>query len=320
MNAKLFLFASIVLQLSGACGSRNTDLPPVEGTPIASQAEIDRLKKQKQSDSDALNKERSTTQDQVNTLQVEIEKLSQELSANQKLSAEERQKIQTQLDDARRQKELAEQRQKELADKQAQLEKDLAAAKAAQANSANTNNSTSSSGAKPVSTTGGSAPSTTSTPKPTSTSTPTTPPANNLGTPSTTKHEIFYNTDCLAIGDGSSTEGALVYAKPCQKLASQTLAYEKLSNNTYRFIFQNSQKCLYVQGASSAEGAALQQLSCRRNGDTSELFVFADPANTYDFKLKNVRSGLCLKIASDGKIIQGNCATNYTIFRWRLSQ
>jgi TolA-binding protein len=290
-----------------ACGARKSDLPGVESTPIASQAELDRLKKQKKANDDSLSQEQSATSEQLSRLQADIDKLNEQLKSSQEMSLEERRKLQAQLEEAKRQREAAEQRQKELAAKTSSPSTPTAGGTVV--TTTGTGSTTPTSGSQ--------APTTTSSPASPSTRPNPTAPTNNIGTPSTTKHAIFYATDCLAVGDNSTTEGALVYARPCNNASSQTLSFERLDNNTYRFVFQNSQKCLYVQGASSSDGAALQQISCRRNGDTSELFQFADPPNSFDFKLRNVRSGLCLKIGNDGKIFQSNCTTNYTIFRWR---
>ena len=314
---------SLLLQV--ACSGRSSELPSVDGAPIASQAEILKRQQQKEADARSLAAERSTTNDQLNQLQDQIDKLSTELASNQKLTLEERKKLQDQLDEAQRQKQETEAKLKELQEKQKKTEQELAAAKTTasqqQSNTVTTTGTTqTNTTGTPVKTSSGQ----TTTPQQTAstssgtTSTQTNTATSNPTTNATEKHLIFYNSDCLSIGDNSTTEGALVYAKPCSNSSSQQVTAET-ENGSYRFVFQNSQKCLYVQGASSSDGAALQQLTCRRNGDSSELFQFAEPQNTYDFKLKNVKSGLCLKINTDGKILQSNCATNYTLFRWRLT-
>ncbi|MFW7381136.1 MAG: ricin-type beta-trefoil lectin domain protein [Oligoflexus sp.] len=126
---------------------------------------------------------------------------------------------------------------------------------------------------------------------------------------------IFFQSDCIDVVNASTADGANVVAYPCNLAANQRFDVEQVSTDSFRFVAKHSNKCLYVEGASTANGANIQQLSCRRNGDTSELFRFAD-TNGFDFKLQNVRSGKCLKIQANGNIVQDDCATSYTLFRW----
>ncbi len=167
---------TILAFLMVSCGNSSQDLPSVEATPIASKAEIESLQKRKTEDKKALEDERAVTDKRLQELQTQIEQLSKELTANQDMSLAEREKIQKQLDDARKEKQAAEERLNQLKDNQKRLEEQLANAKTSAGQQQSTNGSVSTTGAGSSTSNGGivttSGNSSTSSTSPNSSSTP----------------------------------------------------------------------------------------------------------------------------------------------------
>ena len=127
---------------------------------------------------------------------------------------------------------------------------------------------------------------------------------------------FFYKSDCIDVSLQSTAEGANTIAYPCANRSNQVFTLELLESKYFRMIASHSGKCLYVANASIEDGANIEQRSCKRNGDSSELFRFYDKVGEYDFKIQNLRSGKCFKIQTDGNLIQDDCAVRYTLFRW----
>ena len=137
------------------------------------------------------------------------------------------------------------------------------------------------------------------------------------------KRYIFAGTDCIEIPGNRSDEGLPLRAVGCANQVNQHWVAEAIDAFSFRIVAQNTApnnipKCLHIAGASINEGALLEQFTCLQNGDTSQHFQFMDIQNQLEFKLKNLHSGLCLKIAPNGQIIQGSCMNNFTLFKWSL--
>lgn len=118
--------------------------------------------------------------------------------------------------------------------------------------------------------------------------------------------------DCLGIPGNSTTENVQLTASPCVTGAqSQTFAMPDPVPTFFAMRSRLSNKCVAV--ISSAENAAVVQRTCTGGNDQAwEFFV----RGATEFRLRNQFSGKCLKIQSDGKMIQGDCNTNSTYFRW----
>ena len=128
---------------------------------------------------------------------------------------------------------------------------------------------------------------------------------------------IFSGQTCLGVDAKSTANNALIKGQACDNSAFQRYNAEVLANGQMLLINRGSAKCFYVEGASSNAGAKIQQQDCRRNGDTSGTFKFIE-VQGFDFKIQNVRSGKCLKLAATGDLTQEDCATNATMFRWAV--
>jgi TolA-binding protein len=147
MGHEKIAFGIFVLVMT-ACGGTGRDLPSVETTPIASRAELENLEKRKKEDKKALEDEQAITDKRLEELNVKIQELTKELNASQETNLAERAKIQKELDDARREKQAAEDRLNQLKDNQKRLEEEATKAKTSgtQQTSNGTVSSTSSSG------------------------------------------------------------------------------------------------------------------------------------------------------------------------------
>lgn len=128
---------------------------------------------------------------------------------------------------------------------------------------------------------------------------------------------IFSGQSCLGVDAKSTANNALIKAQACDNSAFQRYNAEMMANGQMLLMNRGSAKCFYVEGASSNDGAKIQQQDCRRNGDTSGVFKFTD-VQGFDFKIQNVRSGKCVKIQASGELTQQDCATGATLFRWAV--
>jgi hypothetical protein len=83
----------------------------------------------------------------------------------------------------------------------------------------------------------------------------------------TIENQVFsYNNDCIHV-DGAAN----VISFPCGNTDNQIFALIYVTADTFLLQAKHSGKCLYIQGASDDNGANVQQLACRNNGDTSEV-------------------------------------------------
>jgi hypothetical protein len=118
--------------------------------------------------------------------------------------------------------------------------------------------------------------------------------------------------DCLGVPGNSTLENVQLTSSPCVNGAqSQTFAMPDPVPTFFALRSRLSNKCVAV--ISGAENAAVVQRTC--TGGTDQAWEFFVRGAT-EFRLRNQFSGKCLKIQSDGKMIQGDCNTNSTYFRW----
>ncbi len=224
----------------------------------------------------------------IDTLEILIRSLKNQLETNQKISSTEREALEKKIKDA---------------------EVEMARQKAE---------------AKPISTTPPPSPATTPTTPPTTP--PVIPPT--APAPSTTStapkidgpYTIYYMTDCFmplsnALDDGSTFKGM-----PCNNSTVQQFNLEMRDGGFFRIVHKNSGKCLVLTGNTAGEGTPPTLMPCKGVTDSSEQWGFLDPAaNFANFKLQSRLSKFCLKIGTDGTIFQGNCTNNYTVLMLKKS-
>ncbi len=167
---------------------------------------------------------------------------------------------------------------------------------------------------------------TTPTPSVTPTTTPTTTPSPTLpkGTLSSVSYNFYYEEvgvkkDCIDIAAASVQSAASTIAAPCAAgRKSQVFKLENFADQSFRMIAQHSNLCLYVVAAAKTANAALEQHSCSDPTQVVNAMIFKFREIDTDkgtFKLQNLNSNLCLKINTDGRIIQGECNVSFTLFQ-----
>ncbi len=123
--------------------------------------------------------------------------------------------------------------------------------------------------------------------------------------------------DCLEVANSSVANNVQIMALPCNTAARNQHFAAPTAKTEVFFILKarHSAKCVAIDAnAKNMENAPVKQQSCDLSADEHywEFYVRGDK----DFRLRNKASGKCLKIASDGKVVQGDCDTNYTFFNW----
>jgi hypothetical protein len=163
------------------------------------------------------------------------------------------------------------------------------------------------------------APAATSTPAPTPTPTPTatptgTPAANTGGTVSKTAWQFYRkNADntqtCFEFG--STISGASLLGLPCVTPPPVRQLFKTESfGSRLLLVDQRTQMCVRLDSAAAVAATARVFLgACKRGGDVDELWEFTSVnIETGEFQLKSARTGNCLHIADDKKVIQVACA------------
>lgn len=155
---------------------------------------------------------------------------------------------------------------------------------------------------------------TTPSPTPTPTATPTgTPAANTAGTVSKLAWQFYrLNADntqtCFEFG--STTSGASLLGLPCvtpppvrQQFKTETFG------SRFLLVDQRTQMCVRLDAAAATPATARVLLSaCKRGGDLDELWEFTSVnIETGEFQLRSAKTGSCLHIADDRKVIQVAC-------------
>lgn len=292
---KLAIIAGLItgFGIIQGCSSPQNSLPPVpqqKALPADQQNDNSDLIEQ-------LKAEREDSAKRAEQIEAEIARLQDELATAQELSQEEKAALERQLEEAQVARDEEAAKLEELQDQLADIEKNLEEAQAENERlqeeleeSQNNNNNTGDTN-------------------------------NNNTNNQVMKNLAFsFETDCIDVVNASQNSQANVIAYPCNFNENQQFDVEFVDNTWFRLVANHSRQCLYVEGASTANGANIQQLTCRRNGDGSELFRFFDVMGQYDFKVQNQRSGKCFKIEAEGNLVQDDCATRFTYFRMRATQ
>jgi hypothetical protein len=160
------------------------------------------------------------------------------------------------------------------------------------------------------------APGATSTPSPTPTPTtaPTgTPAANAPGTVSKVAWQFYrMNADntqtCFEFG--STISGASLLGLPCvtPPPARQQFKTESFGSR-FLLVDQRTQMCVRLDSSAATPASARILLgACKRGGDVDELWDFTSVnVENGEFQLRSVKTGNCLHIADDRKVIQVAC-------------
>lgn len=132
---------------------------------------------------------------------------------------------------------------------------------------------------------------------------------------------------CLDVAGASTADGANIQQFQCHFGANQqwkiipNLGPTYEPDGTYLVINVNSSKCLAVAGASTADGANVQQYTCHRQAN-QRWFIRYDQhrGDRATYRLVNVHSGKCLEVAGsstrDGaNVQQSTCQGGYNQ-RW----
>jgi hypothetical protein len=304
-------FLSLVIVSFSACGRRSAETPALGnsglGMPASQQAvSSDRsaeLEKLIRDQSDALTKlstDKATLTERAASLDTQIKTLTSDLASNKTLTDAQKAEMTKTIAALQAEKDNLNKQMKEMTDKNAALQKQLddtraqnatlqrqleAARVAQQAQQA---------------------------------STATAPTA--VKTASTTTATSFYKfryvdaarvkNDCLDVPSGNTADGVQLISFPCNTASMNQMYVIDSPVNTFFMIKPRlSGKC--ITASSSLEGAAVIQKTCTNTQDqTWEFFVRGQT----EYRLRNQFSGKCLKIQSDGKIIQGDCSTNSSYF------
>jgi hypothetical protein len=215
----------------------------------------------------------------VDTLEVLIEALKNQLETNQKMSETERAALEKKLKEAEEEKAKAEM-------------------------------------ATPGAGTPVATPTATPTPTPKPTATPT-PTAPKLEGPYNIYYMDSQRTDCMQPFDPNNVvDGSLFRAWPCNNSEIQQWTLEIRDNGYFRLIHKMSGKCLNMEGNTTGEGTPPVMRSCKATAEASEQWKFFDAAaDGSTFKLQSRLSNFCLKFGNDGTVFQGNCVNNYTDYR-----
>ena len=144
------------------------------------------------------------------------------------------------------------------------------------------------------------------------------------GTLSTTGYIFYYEEpnvkkDCLDLPADNTQAGASVIAYPCTAgRKTQSFRLENFADQSFRMIDNANGLCVYVVGAAKTAGAGIEMHACADPNQTPNAMIFRFREIDTDkqtFKIQNALSSLCWKINSDGRIIQGDCNTNFTLFQ-----
>ena len=289
-----------------ACGTRDNSTPPASVTPRATdiKAEENLNEKKIADDIEKAKEEKDQGQKQIDDLQKSIDSLSKDLSTNKDMSEADRKDLQAKIDEAQKSKTSLEDKLNATEEKQNALAKELESAKKA-------NEELARKASQPAQVIVVQQP--TPAPAPEPTPVPAAPASSATTIANGSRYALTFGSDCMDVAGASTAVSARIIAYPCSFQANQLFRFELAATATFRIIAENSKLCLYIYGASVNDGMPLEQQTCRRNGDSSELFQLSG-TNISGVKIRNVRSGLCLKILADGKIVQSNCTTNYTTF------
>ncbi len=161
---------------------------------------------------------------------------------------------------------------------------------------------------------GAAAPTSTPTPTPTPTATPSgTPATNPPGTVSKIAWQFYrMNADntqtCFEFG--STVSGASLLGLPCVTPPPVRQQFKTESfGSRFLLVDQRTQMCVRLDSAATAPASARILLgACKRGGDVDELWEFTSVnIETNEFQLRSAKTGNCLHIADDRKVVQLAC-------------
>lgn len=124
----------------------------------------------------------------------------------------------------------------------------------------------------------------------------------------TTAVEARHSGKCMEVT--GTANGALIEQWTCTGGTNQAWTLDHMGNGQYRFVAENSGKCLDLDGGSTANGVQLQQWDCAP-GD-KQLWTIEEGTATGYYAIKSVASGKCVDVSgastSDGgQVIQWDC-------------
>jgi hypothetical protein len=137
-------------------------------------------------------------------------------------------------------------------------------------------------------------------------------------------YNFYSVNDCMQpIDPNNPADGSIFRAQPCNNAMAQQFTLEARDSGYFRLILKMTNKCLIMEGGSPAgEGTPPTMRPCKAVSDNAEHWKFFDAATDGSkFKLQNRLSNLCLKIGPDSNatIFQGSCTNNYTNFSLKKS-
>jgi hypothetical protein len=114
---------------------------------------------------------------------------------------------------------------------------------------------------------------------------------------------------CLEFGSTSANASLLGLTCVSPAPVRQLFKTEEFASGSL-WLDQRTQMCLRLDPNASDPATARVLLSgCKRDGDTLELWSMIDVDQaTGEFKIRNVKTGNCLIIGSDRRVVQAACA------------
>ncbi|WP_176736565.1 RICIN domain-containing protein [Oligoflexus tunisiensis] len=310
MKVRVGYHAMIILSVNLcilACGRRSSETPELGTRDLPSQKALDddedrfaELEKLIRDQSEALTKlstDKSTLQEKSNNLEAQIKALTEQLESNRTLTETQKTEMQKQITDLQAQKATLDKQITELNARNAELQKQLDAAKAENARLERELAAAKAAAANGVATS-------------TSTTTPSAAASQFHGFRYADPDKV--KNDCLGVPGGSTVDNVQLTSSACSTTAlNQQFAVLDPANQYFFIKPRLSNKCMSV--ISSTEGTAVVQKTCTNTTDQSwEFFV----RGSTEFRIRNQFSGKCLKVLTDGKLVQGDCNLNSTYFTW----
>ncbi|MEM7678540.1 MAG: RICIN domain-containing protein, partial [Myxococcota bacterium] len=102
-------------------------------------------------------------------------------------------------------------------------------------------------------------------------------------------------------------DGGDVIQWTCNEAENQQLEFQRVAGTTdvYNIVFQHSEKCMEIEGASLVAGTIIHQWEC--NGSTNQQFRVIP--NGTAFSIINLNSGMAIEVPNDSlapsPIVQG---------------
>ncbi len=304
---------SLCLSTLIACGQRSSESPSLGTSGLAvpptaqgvnssdKTAELEKLIRTQLEALTKLSTDKATLQERSEALDAQIKALNEQLTTSNNLTTQAKVELQKKIEELSAQKAEADKQMTLLTLRNAELQKQLDDAKAANAQLQRDLEAAKKAAAQQTAST-------------------TTAGTTTTGTTTTTTGKFYafryadpnkVKNDCLDVPSGNTADFVQLISFPCGTGTNQQYSVVDPSNQFFQIKPRSSGKCMTA--SSAAENAAVIQKTCGNTADQNwEFFV----RGQMEFRLRNQSSGKCLKIAADGKIIQGDCSTNSTYFDW----